>query len=234
MAKNDRYYVYVYTDPDTHRPFYIGKGTGHRVWQHMHFGKPRNEKQRMLQELFAEHRNPIVEIVQWGLTSREAERAEAALIEYFGLKHLSNEQTGRGTEKINAEFLEYILHDAKLEQYRYGTEVAIIKVGEGYRPGMSRFELYDLVRGPWLAPNSEDIKRCDTILVVLRNWVIDVYRHPVWTFAGETARMSRENNEKGGLEFTANFASPATRNKYVGRRLTFTLVKGSVKVTRVR
>jgi len=235
MAKrSDRFYVYVYTDPDTHRPFYIGKGEGYRVRDHLKFGKPKNEKQRKLQELFAEHRNPIVEIVQWGLSSREAEKTEAAMIEYFGLKHLSNRQSGRGTEKINADFLEYILRDEKLKENRNGTDVAVIKVGEGYRPGMSRFELYDLVRSSWRATNIEEIEECDTVLVVLNKWVIDVYKFPVWEEAGATARMSREEVVDGEYEFTAKFALPATRNRYIGKRIAFKLIDGCVKVTKVK
>ena len=29
------YYVYVYSDPDTHKPFYVGKGKGDRVFNHL-------------------------------------------------------------------------------------------------------------------------------------------------------------------------------------------------------
>lgn len=29
------YYVYVYSDPDTHKPFYVGKGKGNRVFNHL-------------------------------------------------------------------------------------------------------------------------------------------------------------------------------------------------------
>ena len=29
------YYVYVYSDPDTHKPFYVGKGKANRVFDHL-------------------------------------------------------------------------------------------------------------------------------------------------------------------------------------------------------
>ena len=29
-----KYYVYVYSDPDTKEPFYVGKGKGNRVIKH--------------------------------------------------------------------------------------------------------------------------------------------------------------------------------------------------------
>ena len=30
-----KYYVYVYSDPDTKKPFYVGKGKGNRVFSHL-------------------------------------------------------------------------------------------------------------------------------------------------------------------------------------------------------
>lgn len=30
-----KYYVYVYSDPDTKEPFYVGKGKGNRAFQHL-------------------------------------------------------------------------------------------------------------------------------------------------------------------------------------------------------
>jgi len=30
------YYVYVYSDPDTHKPFYVGKGKGNRAFDHLY------------------------------------------------------------------------------------------------------------------------------------------------------------------------------------------------------
>lgn len=30
-----KYYVYVYSDPDTNKPFYVGKGKENRVFNHL-------------------------------------------------------------------------------------------------------------------------------------------------------------------------------------------------------
>ena len=29
------YYVYIFSDPDTHQPFYVGQGQGNRVFSHL-------------------------------------------------------------------------------------------------------------------------------------------------------------------------------------------------------
>ena len=31
------YYVYMYSDPKTKKPFYVGKGTGNRAFSHLNF-----------------------------------------------------------------------------------------------------------------------------------------------------------------------------------------------------
>ena len=37
--ENHGYYVYVYSDPDTKKPFYIGKGKGNRCFAHLYDSK---------------------------------------------------------------------------------------------------------------------------------------------------------------------------------------------------
>ena len=37
------YYVYVYSDPDTRKPFYVGKGKDNRVFSHLD-DKKENDK----------------------------------------------------------------------------------------------------------------------------------------------------------------------------------------------
>ena len=46
------YYVYVYSDPETRRPFYVGKGKGNRVFNHMD-DQSENEKVRKINDIKA-------------------------------------------------------------------------------------------------------------------------------------------------------------------------------------
>ena len=44
------YYVYVYSDPDTQKPFYVGKGKGNRVFDHL-FSNDDSKKTMYIQNL---------------------------------------------------------------------------------------------------------------------------------------------------------------------------------------
>ena len=94
----NRFYVYALCD-ENHKPFYIGKGEGGRVWAHEE-GKEKEtekiekknvskeEKEKMLEELSEKYKKIDVigkdkvekVIIKWGLTEPEAFMAESALI----------------------------------------------------------------------------------------------------------------------------------------------------------
>jgi len=236
MSRKNDYYVYVYLDPDTRQPFYIGNGRGQRCRKHLKFKRAKTEKEKRIADLFSEHRNPIIQIIQWGMTKSEAEKTEAAIIELFGIQHLSNIQNGRGTAKINADFLEYTFrgdYDWLREKKTKGIPVVVVQVGENYRPGMTQYELYDYARGPWKVTDIDEAKERKIVLVVQGNWVIDVYVNPQWLPVGSCAHGCRCVSCPDGHEFVAKFANPKTRNKYIGRRVGFNIVKGHARLVTV-
>ena len=65
------YYVYVYSDPDTRRPFYVGKGKGNRVFNHMD-DQSENEKVRKINDIKARGKEPNIEILAHGLDEKTA------------------------------------------------------------------------------------------------------------------------------------------------------------------
>lgn len=60
------YYVYIYSDPDTLKPFYIGKGKGNRCFNHL-FQEGDAEKIKKIQELKEQGKMPIIEILIFGV-----------------------------------------------------------------------------------------------------------------------------------------------------------------------
>ncbi len=219
MSKNNDYYVYVYSHPDTRHPFYVGKGRGGRVRAHLDFEVPEREKQEIIDRLHKQGREPIIEIMQWGLSEEAAFAAEAALIQLIGLDQLTNAQSGRGTYKLHADFIEYIRDKAPLRiSPRKGEEMLILSANGYYRDGMSRFELYDAVRGN-LAVSKDRVESCRRVLVLLEGYVIDIYKNPKCVNAGTQARSFKTKDEPSGYDIVANFTSDVLRNHYVGRKL---------------
>lgn len=84
------YYVYALKDPRSSpaKPFYIGKGTGSRAYDHL-VTPDRTRKYARIQEITATGRKPLVDILVDNLSETEALRIEAELIAAFG-----TEETG--------------------------------------------------------------------------------------------------------------------------------------------
>ncbi len=79
------YYVYALKDPRTSpaQPFYIGKGTGTRSYDHL--VKPdQSKKGQKIQEIMAAGREVLVTRLVDGVTEQQALKIEAELIAAFG------------------------------------------------------------------------------------------------------------------------------------------------------
>jgi uncharacterized protein len=77
------YYIYVLKDPRTGKPFYIGKGTGIRAWEHI-ASADNTRKGRRIAEIKNEGLEVIVSKLVDGLSELQALKLEAEFISGFG------------------------------------------------------------------------------------------------------------------------------------------------------
>ena len=97
VAERLGYYVYLYVDPSTSRPFYVGKGQGSRVLAHLS-ATGESRKVQVLEKLRREGKQPRINILAHGLRDEEtALRIEAAVIDLLGLDELANLEGGPQT-----------------------------------------------------------------------------------------------------------------------------------------
>lgn len=88
------YYVYRLIDPRNGQTFYVGKGKGDRVFDHVKEGKSgkKTEKCEIIREIYQQRLEVIHVIHRWNLTEEEAFQVESALIDAY--PGLSNIQQG--------------------------------------------------------------------------------------------------------------------------------------------
>lgn len=194
LRKLNGFYVYALIDPRCNQIFYIGKGTGNRVFSHeAESGKsPKSEKAKLqrIQEIESARYDVKRLIVNWGLTEAEAFAAEATLINlvnYISPDTLTNAVAGHHVrESLTVEDFEllYGAEHLKAEDIRHN--ILCIKINRRYHRDMTSKELYDAVRGIWRASmNTIKNKHIEYVFGVYNQLIVAVYKPDEWHYVHE-------------------------------------------------
>ena len=224
--ENIGYYVYVYSDPDTHEPFYVGKGQGNRVFDHLK-EETKSSKVRKLKELKKNGKEPLIQILVHGLKDSDtAEKVEAAVIDLLGVDNLTNQKRGKESRKYGIEEVSVLddkYRNETLEEEDITDNVILLKIKKYYREGMSPRELYDVTRGYWRVTEKKR-ERVDFAFAVYNGIVREVYKVEEWLPALSTftersdvrsCKPKKTKTEKH--EFVGRIADEEIRMKYRGK-----------------
>ena len=195
------FYVYALIDPRNDRVFYIGKGTGDRVFSHesesVRSQRSEKEKLRKIREIEASGQSVKRVIVNWGMSESEAFAAEASLINlmsFLSADALTNAVAGHHVhEALSVEDFEILYGAEHLRPEDIRHSIMVIKINKRYRRDMSARELYDAVRGIWRASlNSINRRKVEYVLGVYNQLVVAVYKPDEWHYVHEMIDVPRE------------------------------------------
>ena len=175
------FYVYLLIDPETGEKFYVGKGTGNRIFQHMHSAikSPlESDKLNRIREIQAKGLQVEHVIHRHGLTEKEAFEVEAALIDYIGIHDLTNQVKGQHSEDRGSMTVAEAIAQYDAPRIEIKEPALLITVNRLFERGMSADQLYEITRGNWVL--SERREKAKYAFSVYNGVVREVYEIKSW------------------------------------------------------
>jgi uncharacterized protein len=218
VAERLGYYVYLYVDPETGKPFYVGKGKGGRVLAHMS-AAGESRKAQKIADLRRRKLTARIEILAHALPSEEvAFRIEAAVIDLLGLDDLVNLVAGWKSLQFGRIPLSELLVYYGAKPVEVVHPALLIRINRLFRHGMPPGELYDATRGCWKLGARRS--GATYALAVFHGVVREVYQISSWHQAGTTEYQSerfRHRTPSARCEFIGAVAAPDVRDQYFGK-----------------
>ena len=202
LAAINGYYVYALIDPRTNDVFYIGKGTGNRVFSHeAESEKGSLSEKRKIQKIKDIEKSGFSVkriMINWGLSEQEAFAAEASLINFYNLiseNRLTNIVAGHHVhESLTVENFEqkYGAESLKINEIKHN--ILVIKINKLYRKDMSDYEIYDAVRGVWkLSLKSIKSRDIRYVFAVYNGLIVGVYKPDEWHYVYENIDLPQHD-----------------------------------------
>lgn len=211
-----KYYVYIYSDPDTNEIFYVGKGIGNRVFSHLTDSSD-TVKVKFIKRIFDRGKEPKIEILIHGLEDEHtALKVEAAIIDLIGKDKLTNRVRGWQSGVFGRVEVNQLISHYEREQVNIIEPAILIRLNNLFRYDMTPIELYDATRGVWRI--GHDREKAEYAFAIFDGIVHEVYKVLAWFQAGSTfnTRGSMED-ERNRWEFVGQIAEESLRSKYIGK-----------------
>jgi len=228
-----KYYVYVLIDPRTNEPFYIGKGKGNRVFEHVDSAinsEKETDKLSQIREIRSSGLKVKHVILRHGLSEDESFKIESSLIDFmrYFSDTLTNEVFGQGTSEFGVLTASEIIgrYNAKpLEILKH--EAVIININKTYERAKGGISIYNATKEAWVISE----KRRGTLQLALseyRGIIVEVFEILNWY------KCITENQTSSRWGFNGTVSSEEIRMIYLNRSVRHTKKKGAANPIRYK
>ncbi len=209
------FYVYILKDPRNDTIFYVGKGKGNRIFQHVLCAlenETENDKYNLVREILSS--GNVVEhyILRHGLEEKLAFEIESTVIDLLGIENLTNSVKGHDTWERGLKTVDEVFQHYDAKAVTFEEPCIIININRLYTRDISAQKLYDSTRASWIVGIKRD--RAKYAIASYRGLVREVYEIEKWQPNGDR------------WEFVGKVAADKIRDKYLNQSLENYIKKG--------
>lgn len=240
-----KYYVYVLLDPKDNKPFYVGKGMGNRVFNHLDCVlsdiDTSNAKYDIIRKIIKSGQTVKHVLVRHGLSESEAFQIEATLIDtlsYCGIL-LSNISGGHNSIEKGLMTSEEIIRLYNAQPLNnIGSDCILININKTYKRGNGTNPIYQATKETWLISESK-LPQIKYVLSEFRGLIVEVFEVKNW-YAKQRSKNKTIDKEKKikikievtGYGFNGVVAPDEIRNLYINKSVAHAKKRGAAQVVR--
>ncbi len=209
------YYVYILKDPRNDTIFYVGKGKGNRLFQHVQCALENatdNDKYNLIREIHKDGKEVEHFILRHGLEEKLSLEIESTIIDLLGIENLTNSVKGHDTWERGLKTVDEVFQHYDAKAVIFDEPCIIININRLYTRGISAQKLYDSTRASWIVGTKRD--RAKFAIASYRGLVREVYEIEKWQPNGDR------------WEFIGKIAKDEIRDKYLNQSLENYIKKG--------
>lgn len=220
VIKELNFYVYRLIDPRNGETFYIGKGQGNRIFEHLKLSVSEDDehdenidlKYQKIRDILKSGLDVIHIIHRHGLDSTTAFHVEASLIDAF--PGTTNKVGGHYSTEIGPMNAYEILSRYKAETAIFEHKIILISIN---RSVLNR-DIYDTVRFAWKL-DVERAQKADYVLALEKGIIVGVYKALQWNLARKQYFPEFENHTNKRYGFKGEEADDNILKMYLRKRI---------------
>lgn len=217
VIKELKYYVYRLIDPRNGETFYVGKGKGNRVFQHMKGALKSDDsteiKLSTIRGIIATGLEVIHVIHRHGMTEEISLEVEAALIDAY--QGMTNMISGYGSNDFGPMHAKEVMDKYAAEEAKIEHKILMITINKS----VTEKSIYNATRFAWKL-SKKKIKEVEFVFAVVQGMIVDVFIPEEWKIAlAENFPQINTEDRAKRIGFIGRRAEQPILNKYLRKRV---------------